>query len=158
MNNKINIINPKNLILDSANLIDINDVFNIEAQVFEDPWTVEMFENIFKNNASSIAIARYNSKIIGFLVSTLVLDELQIDNLAVDKSFRNLGIASSLIKYLVKKSKSFNKIFLEVSVNNFSALSLYRKLGFTKTYIRKKYYSNGDDAIVMVCNKETFKG
>lgn len=144
--------------IETANLTDIKDIFELEKQIFEDPWTIIMFEHIFQNNACNLIVAKHNSKIIGFLASTLVIDELQIDNLAVDKNFRNSLVASSLIKYLVKNTKNFNNIFLEVSVKNTNALSLYLKLGFIKSYIRKKYYSNGDNAIVMVCSKNILEG
>ena len=40
---------------------------------------------------------------------------------------------------------------LEVRVGNVPALALYKKLGFKKAGVRKKYYEdNGEDAYIMV--------
>ena len=39
---------------------------------------------------------------------------------------------------------------LEVRVSNTNAINFYTKRGFNKALIRKGYYSNGEDAILMV--------
>ena len=41
-------------------------------------------------------------------------------------------------------------VSLEVRVNNDPAIRLYRNFGFIDAAIRKNYYENGDDAILMV--------
>jgi ribosomal-protein-alanine N-acetyltransferase len=41
------------------------------------------------------------------------------------------------------------EVFLEVRVSNFPAQNLYRSLDFTAIGIRTKYYSDGEDAIIM---------
>ncbi|MFM8776816.1 MAG: ribosomal-protein-alanine N-acetyltransferase RimI, partial [Actinomycetota bacterium] len=40
---------------------------------------------------------------------------------------------------------------LEVRHTNISAQNLYRRFGFVPAGVRKKYYENRDDAIVMWC-------
>ena len=39
---------------------------------------------------------------------------------------------------------------LEVRVSNSVAIKFYEKHGFVKHSIRKNYYSNGEDAILMI--------
>ena len=41
-------------------------------------------------------------------------------------------------------------ITLEVRLSNEIGINLYKSLGFIKGTIRKKYYSNGEDALLMV--------
>lgn len=43
----------------------------------------------------------------------------------------------------------FPKVILEVSNSNYSAISLYSKLGFLESGRRKSYYGPGEDAILM---------
>ena len=41
-------------------------------------------------------------------------------------------------------------VFLEVKRTNFPAINLYLSFGFEEINIRKKYYSDGEDALEMV--------
>jgi ribosomal-protein-alanine N-acetyltransferase len=40
-------------------------------------------------------------------------------------------------------------VCLEVRVGNREAISLYRRLGFRETGCRKRYYQDGEDAVLM---------
>ena len=42
------------------------------------------------------------------------------------------------------------KITLEVKASNTKALNFYYKNGFTKIDVRKKYYKDGEDALVLM--------
>ena len=74
-------------------------------------------------------------------------------------SYRHQGLASLLLKHLVKyvrysyassifSSKFPPYIHLEVKTNNFPAIDMYEQFGFKKITLRKKYYSTGEDAII----------
>ena len=67
----------------------------------------------------------------------------------IDK--RHLGIGSKLLSSLINiaKEQNLKTITLEVNVNNQIAINLYNKFNFKKTGLRKKYYNNTDDAIIM---------
>ena len=56
-----------------------------------------------------------------------------------------------MISHIISRAQkgSKNKIYLEVSSSNMPALNLYSRLGFKKVGIRKKYYQDGMDAILM---------
>ena len=45
--------------------------------------------------------------------------------------------------------KNIEKIFLEVRLSNLPAQNLYIKNGFNRINVRKSYYSDGEDAVVM---------
>jgi cellulose biosynthesis protein BcsQ len=47
------------------------------------------------------------------------------------------------------KNQGIEKIFLEVRKSNIPAKSLYEKIGYKEISVRKKYYSDGEDAVVM---------
>ena len=83
---------------------------------------------------------------------SIVIDEGYIFNVAVRESYRNKGVATSLINELVTygKKNNFSFITLEVRESNFPAISLYSKFGFIKAGERKDYYSNPkENAILM---------
>ena len=45
---------------------------------------------------------------------------------------------------------SEEKFLLEVNENNGKALKLYKKIGFEEIYVRKNYYGNNENAIIMM--------
>lgn len=94
--------------------------------------------------------ALYNNKIVGFVI-TQVTDEVNIVSIVVDKNYRNLGVATKLIKNVEEftLNSKLNMVSLEVSYKNITAYLLYKKLGFIQRRIRKKYYVDGTDAIEM---------
>lgn len=56
---------------------------------------------------------------------------LHIDELYIDEKFRNRGIASHFIKFLIdSKFNGCKALFLEVHPDNSNALKLYKRLGF----------------------------
>ena len=72
-------------------------------------------------------------------------------NIITKKTKRNLGFAKILLKELIDLSKNNNckTITLEVNENNKYAICLYESYGFKQIGLRKKYYNNTDNAILM---------
>ncbi len=101
---------------------------------------------------TSLKLGLYNEKeIIAYTEISIVLDEANIDIIAITPTYQGRGLGRFLLKESLKrlKEKGVKKVFLEVSNNNKKALGLYSKLGFKKLLERKGYYKDGSDAIVM---------
>ena len=81
----------------------------------------------------------------------MILDEANIMNIAVRIDKRKLGIGSILLNKLIELAKFSNctSILLEVNENNIPAIALYEKYHFERIGLRKKYYNNTDNAILM---------
>ena len=47
------------------------------------------------------------------------------------------------------KERKLKDITLEVNVNNIPAINLYKKYNFKEVGLRKNYYNNSEDAIIM---------
>lgn len=79
------------------------------------------------------------------------IDDIHITNIVVKKTSRKKGIGSLLLKKLIELSllEKPLSITLEVNANNIPAIKLYEKYGFKKVGLRRKYYKNTDDAIIM---------
>jgi ribosomal-protein-alanine N-acetyltransferase len=88
---------------------------------------------------------------IGFVEYDHVVDEFQILDVLVDHAYRRKGHALKAFADLEKKAKSLQikKMILEVREDNLAAIKLYEKLNFKKSGLRKKYYENKVDAILM---------
>ena len=76
----------------------------------------------------------------------------ELYNIAVDIRFRNEGIGSKLLDFIIQhcKNQGAENLFLEVRRSNESARKLYEKKGFIFDSVRKNYYKNPvEDAILM---------
>ena len=92
-----------------------------------------------------------SSKVIGYLMSKIIIDEVHLHNIAVEKKYQNNKVGLKLTKHLIKQSQFLDKqkICLEVDSTNIPVLKLYNNFGFSMVGGRKGYYNNNKDAILM---------
>ena len=75
---------------------------------------------------------------------------MEIDNFFVSEEYRNHGIGTKLMAYLISLAINYRvvNITLEVRVSNIVAINLYKKFGFREVALRKYYYGD-EDGILM---------
>jgi len=140
------------IILKNADKTCIDAISQIEIECFSDPWSKNAIEQFISYPQNTILCAFSGDTLCGYVSGTLVMDEMQIANVAVSESFRRQSIASVLIEAIINKCYSQNISFatLEVRTSNTPAINLYTKFGFNAEGIRKNYYKNPtEDAIIM---------
>lgn len=118
---------------------------------YDEFWNEKILRDEFYNENSEYFVILEDNVLCGFAGLWFNLDEAHIMNIAVRKDFRNNGVGTELLKFLVDVAESKNKICitLEVRDDNIPAIELYKKLNFSILGIRKKYYNNSNDAIIM---------
>jgi peptide alpha-N-acetyltransferase len=72
--------------------------------------------------------------------------------LAVSSSFRNQGIATTLVRRAidVMVERDADEVVLETEVTNTGAMKLYERLGFLRSKKLHRYYLNGNTAYRLV--------
>ena len=132
------------------NIHDLDLISDNLQSDFDDFWTYNILKDELLSENSIYFCVKNNDEIVGFAGIKIILDEADIMNIVIKKSFRNLGIGSMLLKFLVNKAKELNihHINLEVNSSNLIAIHLYEKFVFKNVGIRNKYYNN-DSAILM---------
>ena len=126
----------------------------LERECFpEDPWSRRLFEEVLEadNSAALVSLAA-DGTLLGYLVFTVVLDEGNIDNIAVWEQARKQGIAVELMETLHHFARQWGVVCLtlEVRPSNIGAVALYKKLGYQEIGRRKNYYlSPKEDALIM---------
>lgn len=131
-------------------LSDFNDIKDILTTEFDDFWNKKILEEELKNPSSKYLVAKQGTEIVGFAGLRVIIDEAEIMNIVIKKSFRNQGIGSLILKNLINIciELNLNLITLEVNEENSNAIYLYEKFGFKKVSIRKNYYKS-KTAIIM---------
>jgi len=86
-----------------------------------------------------------------FAIWQIASDECELLSIAVNAAERGKGYAKALMEHSHKElaKQGLKNFFLEVRENNTAAISLYKKLGYEKIAERKKYYADGECAVVM---------
>ena len=129
----------------------LNDIYLIEKKSFDNPWS----ENHIKNdlmylNQSANWVFLISGKVVGYIFGLIIMDEYHLTNIAVHPDYFRQKIGTKLIKHIILflLTKNIKVILLEVSSNNIPAIKYYQSMGFISVGVRKKYYKNGDDAIL----------
>lgn len=137
--------------ISKMNIDDLNKILPVLLTEFDDFWNYNIFKSELENENSKYVVAKNNDEIVGFAGIWISIDEAHVTNIVTKKDLRKNGIGSTLLEELINLSKTLNlvSITLEVNENNLDAIKLYEKFGFEKLGIRKKYYNNTDNALIM---------
>ncbi len=130
---------------------DVEEIVLIENQCFSDPWSKEMFLDAFSLPICFGVVVENEGHIVGYACQTVLFEDAEILNIAVKKEHRREGLGKKLMLAMQEKAVALGaqKSFLEVRISNENALKLYRSLGYNDLSVRKKYYEDGEDALVM---------
>jgi ribosomal-protein-alanine N-acetyltransferase len=133
---------------------EIDEVLRIEEASFSNPWTREMYLAELENRGISFCfLARDEAGVVvGFCSFWRVLDELHINNLAVQPAVRRTGVGSALLTRVLREGDAMGarRATLEVRRSNNAARLLYEQFGFTIAGVRRAYYTNPiEDALVL---------
>lgn len=129
---------------------DIVQVVLLEEQFLGETLGIEMLETELNNNAACFITAKSNQTVLGYIGGYFIFDEGEILNFVVDETYQRQGIGQNLFNYLLSLYPNIKKITLEVREKNQKGINFYLKNNFQKISIRKHYYKNGDNAIVMI--------
>ena len=130
---------------------DIDQVLSVEQLCHRFPWSQTMFLNELANPLSRIDLLWRESCLAGFLCAWRVCQELSILNVATAPNMRRSGVARALLEQALSRNlrTGLECALLEVRPSNLAAIALYRSFGFTEIDRRLRYYSDGEDALVM---------
>jgi ribosomal-protein-alanine N-acetyltransferase len=154
---------------------DLDAVVDIENRSSPTPWPAQLFLEDLARDWAHVDLVRlahprgggargggggdgdsngdsdHGGQVVGFASYWLVHDELHLLNLAAHPEHRRRGIGTRLMRHLIAVARGHGcrYITLEVRRGNHAAQALYQGHGFEPMGMRARYYSDGEDAIVM---------
>ena len=140
------------LVIEPAVRADIDAVHRIETESFPAPWRREFFISELGADGRYNLVAKLDGAVAGYLFAMWIFDEMHVNKIAVDAAMRRRGIADALMARCLAfaREHGVETISLEVRRSNEGAQGFYRHLGFEATYVRPRYYPDGEAAVVMV--------
>jgi ribosomal-protein-alanine N-acetyltransferase len=137
---------------------DVDAVYNLERRTdgaahWPDKEYLRLAEPSAARGVQRIgAVAVDKGRVIGFIAGRLVLDEAEVENIAVEASLRRLGVAAALVDGFLHdcRHRRCSVARLEVRHSNAAARALYAAAGFREEARRAGYYRNpAEDAVIM---------
>lgn len=138
--NKFKKINGESVIepLDAKDYEKCSNIWNMKAQPLADKWLEEI-----KSGNRLVFVYKINGEFIG--EGALVIDagdpdytihgrRIYVSRMIVKKEYRNRGIGSEILTFLIEKAKEmdYSEMTIGVDKDNTNAIHLYRKFGFTQ--------------------------
>lgn len=144
---RINVNQVKILPLDTKY---IDDVINIQNNLNIHILSKENILNDLNNSNFKCLMAIYKDEIVGYISFSYIFD-IEIESIIVKSSYQRQGIGTLLLNSVFNfaKDNKISNIFLEVRKSNFAAISLYKKFGFKEISVRRNYYKNNEDALIL---------
>lgn len=130
---------------------NIHGVAELAKACFTTPWSENIYRRELENPHSVGMVCTDQGCVIAFIHCECVLDELTLNTLCVDEAYRRQGIAKLLWNAVLEQVQNVcNVCYLEVRESNLPAQTLYESLGFVKNGYRPRYYSQPDEAAVLM--------
>ena len=142
------------MIIRAAEQMDIDAIARVENACFSTPWSIDAIKReICENKLADFMIAcDEENNIIGYIGIWTLLDECQINKIAVMPEKRKIRIGKTILNHVIELTRDMGvkSWYLEVRESNTAAQALYRSAGFSSVGTRKNYYINPvEDAVLM---------
>jgi ribosomal-protein-alanine N-acetyltransferase len=144
---------------------DLDYVMTLERQCFKDPWTRRMYlADLTQNAQATYLVARSAPSttesgnppsqvppVLAYGGFWLLVDEAHVATIATHPGWRGCGLGVWLMLALLDHAMARGAVLstLEVRAGNLAARRLYEKLGYQVVGMRRHYYRDGEDALIM---------
>jgi len=131
---------------------DLRAVMQIEAAAFPvDGYPESQFRDLHKEHPDGFVVAQLIEEVVGYAIGYMTDGKAEIDSIAVDLRYWNLGIGETLVKHQIAqfRRQGAAKCTLEVRTSNVRAIKFYEYLGFRIVRTAENYYADKGDAYVL---------
>ena len=149
------------LVIEPMRRRHLHQMMPIEERAYPKPWSRSVFEDELAqvvDGSRVYLVARRGRHVVGYaglwITPDPAGDHAHVTNIAVAEPERRRGGATALLGALARAAidRGCAAWTLEVRVSSTGAQALYRRFGFVPAGVRRRYYENREDAIVMWCH------
>ena len=134
-------------------LEDVPAMDALEQRLFPaDAWPLHMFlSELSQPDTRRYLVAECGRDIVGYAGLMCIEPIADVQTIAVVPEFEGRGIGSSLLARLITEAglRGALDVLLEVRADNPRAQQLYVRFGFEQIHVRRGYYRDGVDALIM---------
>jgi [ribosomal protein S18]-alanine N-acetyltransferase len=134
---------------------DLPAVMRIERSTFPfDAWSEGMLRGELADQPRTrhYIVAVAGEEIVGYAGLAAAGDQADVQTIAVSAPMQRVGVGSAMLKELLAEAvrRGATAVFLEVRADNPPAQAMYERFGFERIGLRRDYYDDGTDAVMMM--------
>lgn len=136
------------MIIAEAGAEDLAEILALEGAFAQgERWSESSWEAELLGEGRTVLVARDDTTLLGVVALVSTGDVTDLYRIIVSPAARRRGIADNLLREGFARVDT--RVLLEVRDDNFPAIALYNKHGFTTISTRPDYYALGVDALIM---------
>lgn len=140
--------------VEEASAISPEEFASLEARIFGSAsWGRDsVIEGLQASAAKALIVRRrIDAALGGFAMWRTLGAEAEVLSLGVTPPCRGAGASDALLSSMLENATALGltAMFLEVGVSNRPALALYERHGFAPVGERRRYYRDGENALVL---------
>ena len=131
---------------------DVPSLLALENELFgPDAWSEASLRDELDGPGRRAVVLDAGAEILGYAVTMLAGDVVDLQRIAVRPDRQRQGLAGLLLTHVLAAARSdgAERMLLEVSAANATAVAFYDAQGFTRIDVRRRYYRDGSDALVL---------
>lgn len=132
---------------------DLDRLAWLEAVSFQDAWDWDSLARELADPRTLFLVASREpaGKPGAYAIFRHIADEAELLRVGVAPEERRHGLARALILEGLGRLRNgeIQACFLEVRIDNVAAITLYESLGFGRAGLRRGYYRDGTDALIL---------
>ncbi len=133
---------------------DLPAVMEVERKTFPaDAWSEGMLRGELDDQPRTrhYVVALVDGVIVGYAGLAAAGDQADVQTIAVLAEWRRTGVGGAMLAELLAEAarRGAVSVFLEVRADNPGAQAVYDRFGFERIGLRRRYYEDGTDAIMM---------
>ncbi len=131
---------------------DLDRIVQMEADTFQNPWSrEEILADLEGNPFYHYYVMEENGQIIGYAALQAIFEQADLARIIVDPACRTKGLGGRLLDFVMDQARALEceRMLLEVRPSNTAARALYESRDFAWIRTSEKYYSNGEDALIL---------
>lgn len=130
---------------------DIKKLIELENNVLGTSLSEKMYEMALTSEMAYFYVYEENNEILGYISTVFDGEIIEILNFCVRPDMQGKHIGTLLLTNALNELyvKGAHSAILEVRESNVNAINVYLNVGFKKINVRKAYYDNGENALVL---------
>jgi ribosomal-protein-alanine acetyltransferase len=136
----------------AAAATDVPTLFSLEAELFgSDAWSEASLREELSGPGRRAVVLDEEGAVLGYAVTMRAGDVVDLHRIAVRPDRQRQGLAALLLADALDAARAdgAERMLLEVSAGNAAAVAFYDAQGFARIDVRRRYYRDGSDALVL---------